>query len=170
MLPELSAALAPGLQPAKYDSRQMHSNMIRDSPGDQAELARAEAGLSVLAETWQRAVEELGSVTPPAQLRALLIVDSAGEINLTRLASMLGASMSATSKLCDRLVAAGLLARQQAAASRREITLRSTESGQRVAQWVRDQRRAALDRTLASLSPEGRRDLAHGLAELARRV
>ena len=50
----------------------------------------------------------------------------------------------------------------------REITLRSTESGQRVAQWVRDQRRAALDQTLASLSPAGRRDLARGLAELAR--
>jgi hypothetical protein len=28
----------------------MHSNMIRDSPGEQADLARAEAGLSVLAE------------------------------------------------------------------------------------------------------------------------
>ena len=147
--------------------RQMHSDMIRDSPGEQAGLARAEAGLSVLAETWQRAVEQLGSVTPPAQLRALLIVDAAGAINLTRLASMLGASTSATSKLCDRLVAAGLLARQQAAASRREITLTSTESGQRVAQWVRDQRLAALDRTLDSLSPDGRRDLARGLAELA---
>ena len=149
---------------------QMHSDMIRDSPGEPADLARAEAGLSVLAETWQRAVEQLGSVTPPAQLRALLIVDGAGAINLTKLASMLGASTSATSKLCDRLVAAGLLTRQPAAASRREITLRSTESGQRVAQWVRDQRRAALDPTLASLSPEGRRDLARGLAELARRV
>jgi DNA-binding MarR family transcriptional regulator len=148
----------------------MHSNMISDSPGEQAGLARAEAGLSVLAEAMQRAVEQLGSVTPPAQLRALLIVDEAGAINLTRLARMLGASASATSKLCDRLVAAGLLARQQAAASRREITLRSTESGQRVARWVRDQRRAALDRTLASLSPEGRQDLTRGLAELGRRV
>jgi DNA-binding MarR family transcriptional regulator len=138
----------------------MHSNMISDSPGEQTGLARAEAGLSVLAEAMQRAVEQLGSVTPPAQLRALLIVDEAGAINLTKLASMLGA----------RGGAAGLLARQQAAASRREITLRSTESGQRVAQWVRDQRRAALDRTLAALSPEGRRDLARGLAELARRV
>ncbi len=148
----------------------MHSDMIRDSPGEQANLARAEAGLSVLAEAWQRAVEQLGSVTSPAQLRALLIVDEAGAINLTRLARMLGSSTSAASKLSDRLVAAGLLARQQAAASRREITLGSTESGQRVARWVHDQRRAALDRTLASLSPEGRDDLARGLAELARRV
>ncbi len=148
----------------------MHSDPIRDPPGEPADLARAEAGLSVLAEAWQRSVEQLGSVTPPAQLRALLIVDGADAINLTRLASMLGASTSATSKLCDRLVVAGLLARQHSAASRREITLRSTESGQRVARWVRDQRRAALDQTLASLSPEARRDLARGLTELAHRA
>jgi DNA-binding MarR family transcriptional regulator len=148
----------------------MHSEMISDSPGEPTGLARAEAGLSVLAEAWQRAVEQLGSVTPPAQLRALLIVDQTGAVNLTTLARMLGASTSATSKLCDRLVAAGLLARRQAVASRREITLRSTESGQRVARWVRDQRRAALNGTLAALSPEGRRDLTRGLAELGRRV
>jgi DNA-binding MarR family transcriptional regulator len=146
----------------------MHSDMIRDPPGEAADLARAEAGLSVLTEALQRAVEQLGSVTPPAQLRALLIVDSSAAMNLTRLAGLLGASTSATSKLCDRLVAAGLLARGPAAVSRREITLRSTESGQRVAQWVRVQRRAALDQTLTSMTPEGRRDLARGLAELAR--
>jgi DNA-binding MarR family transcriptional regulator len=148
----------------------MHSDMIRDLPGEAGGLTRAEAGLSVLTEAWQRAVEQLGSVTPPAQLRALLIVDSSGTMNLTKLAGLLGASTSATSRLCDRLVAAGLLAREPAAVSRREITLRSTESGQRVARWVRDQRRAALDRTLASLSPAGRQDLVRGLAELARRV
>jgi DNA-binding MarR family transcriptional regulator len=147
---------------------QMHSDMIRDPPGGEAGLARAEAGLSVLTEAWQRAVEQLGSVTPPAQLRALLIVDSAGTMNLTGLAGLLGASASATSKLCDRLAAAGLLARGPAEVSRREITLRSTESGQRVARWVRDQRRAALDQTLTSMSLEGRRDLARALAELAR--
>src|ERR1700749_5160946 len=96
----------------------MHSNMISDSPGEQTGLARAEAGLSVLAEAWQRAVEQLGSVTPPAQLRALLIVDGAGAINLTKLAGMLGASTSATSKLCDRLVAGGRLAPPEAAGTR----------------------------------------------------
>ena len=33
----------------------------------------AEAGPGVLVGIWQRAVEELGSLTPPAQLRALLL-------------------------------------------------------------------------------------------------
>jgi DNA-binding MarR family transcriptional regulator len=145
----------------------MHSDMIRDPPGEPADLARAEAGLSVLAEAWQRAVEQLGSVTPPAQLRALLIVDSSGSMNLTRLAGLLGASASATSKLCDRLATAGLIAREAAPASRREITLRLSESGQRLTSWVREQRRAALARMLAKMTTEGRANLVRGLSELA---
>jgi DNA-binding MarR family transcriptional regulator len=138
-------------------------------PGAAAtDLERAEAGLSVLIEAWQRAIEELGAMLPPAQVRALLIVDTGDSLNVTGLARMLGASPSATSRLCDRLVAAGLLARVPAAASRREILLRLTESGQRLAAWIRDQRRTALVRVLETISPGGRADLARGLSELAR--
>ena len=72
----------------------------------QAELQRAEAGLAVLLEAWQRAIEELGAMLPPAQVRALLAVDAGPGLNVTGLARMLGASPSATSRLCDRLVTA----------------------------------------------------------------
>jgi DNA-binding MarR family transcriptional regulator len=131
-----------------------------------AALERAEAGLSVLLEAWQRAIEELGAMLPPAQVRALLIVDTRDSLNVTGLARMLGSSPSATSRLCDRLVAAGLLARVPAAASRREILLQLTDSGQRLAVWIRDQRRTALARVLETISPGGRADLARGLSEL----
>ena len=103
---------------------------------------------------------------PPAQVRALLIIEAADDLNVTGLARLLGASPSATSRLCDRLVAAGLLARVPAAASRREILLQLTESGQRLAAWIRDQRRAALLRVLEAISPGGRADLARGLSEV----
>jgi DNA-binding MarR family transcriptional regulator len=131
-----------------------------------ADLERAEAGLSVLLEAWQRAIEELGAMLPPAQVRALLIVDTGDSLNVTGLARMLGASPSATSRLCDRLVAAGLLARVPAAASRREILLQLTGSGQRLAVWIREQRRTALARVLETISPAGRAALARGLIEL----
>lgn len=131
-----------------------------------ADLDRAEAGLSALLEAWQRAIEELGAMVPPAQVRALLIIGAADELNVTGLSRLLGASPSATSRLCDRLAAAGLLARVPAAASRREILLQLTESGQRLAAWIRGQRRAALLRVLEDLSPEGRSALARGLSEL----
>ena len=132
--------------------------------GTPADLQRAEAGLAVLLEAWQGAIEELGAMLPPAQVRALLVVDTEDDLNVTGLARVLGASPSATSRLCDRLVAAGLLTRVPAA-SRREILLRLTESGQRLADWIRDQRRAALDRVLQAISPAGREDLARGLSE-----
>ena len=115
-------------------------------------------------------MEELGCVTPPAQLRALLLIDTAGRLNVTALARALGASPSATSKLGSRLEAAGLVARETAAANRREVLLVITESGQRLASWVRTQRRAAMTRALAQLSPEGREVLTRGLTELAQHL
>jgi DNA-binding MarR family transcriptional regulator len=136
-------------------------------PGvDPADLDRAEAGLSVLLEAWQRAIEELGAMVPPAQVRALLIIAATGDLNVTGLARLLGASASATSRLCDRLASAGLLDRLPAVASRREILLQLTESGQRLAAWIREQRGAALLRVLEEISPDGRADLTRGLSEV----
>jgi DNA-binding MarR family transcriptional regulator len=158
------------------DTVQLDAGQLRAAPLDRAapgcpgvidaDLQRAEAGLAVLLEAWQQAIEELGAMLPPAQVRALLAVDADACLNVTGLARMLGASSSATSRLCDRLVAAGLVARVPAAASRREILLRPTESGQRLVAWIRDQRRAALIRVLETISPDGRADLARGISEL----
>ena len=59
--------------------------------------------------------------------------------------------------------------RATAASSRREILLQLTESGQRLAAWIRDQRRTALIRVLETISAGGRADLARGLSELVLR-
>ena len=131
------------------------------------DVGSAEAGLAVLLEACERAVEEVGSSVPPAQLRALLIIGGAGGLNLSRLAGALGASASAASRLCDRMQAAGLLTRDRAAVSRREIVLVPTESGRRLAEWVRGRRRAALAEVLGAMSADGREALARGLVELA---
>jgi DNA-binding MarR family transcriptional regulator len=131
------------------------------------DVGHAEKGLAVLIEAAERAVEEFSSSVPPAQIRALLIIDRAGSLNLSRLAEALGASASAASRLCDRIQAAGLLTRDRAAASRREVVLFPTESGRRLAEWVRGRRRVALGDVLQAMSPDGREALAHGLKELA---
>jgi len=44
-----------------------------------------------------------------------------------------------------------------------------TETGRRLAEWVRSQRRAALTGVLAGMSPDGGAALACGLSELAAR-
>jgi DNA-binding MarR family transcriptional regulator len=137
------------------------------SADGQLDVNSAETGLTVLLEACERAVEELGSAVPPAQMRALVIIDRTGSLNLSRLAAALGASASATSRLCDRMQAAGLLTRDRAAASRREIVLLPTESGRRLAQWVQGRRRAALSDVLQTMSPDGREALVQGLNEIA---
>jgi DNA-binding MarR family transcriptional regulator len=126
-----------------------------------------ERGLTVLLNACERAVEGIGSSVPSVQLRALLIIDQMGSLNLNQLASGLGASASASSRLCDRMAAAGLLTRERAAGSRREIVLVLTESGRRLAGWVREQRRAALDELLQAIGADGREALVRGLQELA---
>ena len=137
------------------------------SADGQLDVSSAETGLTVLLEACERAVEELGSAVPPAQMRALMIIDRTGSLNLSRLAAALGASASATSRLCDRMQAAGLLTRDRAAASRREIVLLPTESGRRLTQWVQGRRRAALSDVLQTMSPDGREALVRGLNEIA---
>jgi DNA-binding MarR family transcriptional regulator len=137
------------------------------SENRQLEVDSVERGLTALLEACERAVEGIGSAVPSVQLRALLIIDRAGALNLNQLALGLGASASASSRLCDRMAAAGLLTRERAAGSRREIVLVLTESGRRLALWVRDQRRAALDDLLGAMGAEGREALLRGLRGLA---
>jgi DNA-binding MarR family transcriptional regulator len=131
------------------------------------DLGPAGAGLAVLLEAYEQAVEQLGATVPSAQVRALLIIDGAGSMNLSGLASALRARASAVSRLCDRMEAAGLLSRDRAAASRREIVLVATQAGRQLAQSVRDSRRTALRNVLQSMSPDGQDALVRGLSELA---
>src|ERR1039458_585424 len=101
----------------------MGADMVPGSDRRQLDAAPAERGLTALVEAAERAVEKISSSVPPAQLRALLIVDRAGGLNLNRLAAQVGASASATSRLCDRMEMAGLLTHDRAVGSRREIVL-----------------------------------------------
>ena len=141
--------------------------MLGGAGQSQVDAGPAERGLTTLVEAAERAVEKISSAVPPAQLRALLIIDRVGSLNLNKLAAQVGASASATSRLCDRMEVAGLLTRDRAVGSRREIVLLLTESGRRLAEWVREQRRTALSDLLQAMSPEGREALVRGLGELA---
>jgi DNA-binding MarR family transcriptional regulator len=135
--------------------------------GSQLDLGSAETGLAVLIEACERAVEERVTELPPAQMRALLAIEQAGSLNLSRLAEALGAKLSPASRLCDRMQAAGLLTRDRSAASRREIVLVPTEAGRQLAAWVRSRRRAAIREVMQTMSPDGREALVQGLRELA---
>ena len=95
------------------------------------------------------------SVTVP-QLRVLVMVDTRGPLNLAGVAAALGVNPSNASRICERLIRAGLLDRQESPDDRRNITLSLTEAGRRLVNKVTRHRRTAITRILRGMDPEDR--------------
>jgi DNA-binding MarR family transcriptional regulator len=148
--------------------------------GDPAALAAAvDAATRALVITLGRAEEEVLPRVSVSQLRALLIIsrqaaaglsprEATAPTNLNRLAEELGAIPSSASRLCDRLVAAGLVTRRPGSVDRREVELRVSAEGQRLVDGLRETRVSELATVLAAMSADGRRALLQGLREFQR--
>ncbi len=102
------------------------------------------------------AVDE--NITFP-QFRALVILSNEGPINLATLAGLLGVQPSATGRMVDRLVAAGLIDRLPHPTSRRELLAALTARGREVVQQVTARRRAEIAQIVEKMPPPER----HGL-------
>jgi DNA-binding MarR family transcriptional regulator len=91
---------------------------MRRTPSDEVVLAalRLAMGISV------QAADEIGTVSA-VQLRAVTVLHQQPGANLSGLAQGMGVSVSVTSRLVDRLVAAGLVEKQPSTSSGREISL-----------------------------------------------
>jgi DNA-binding MarR family transcriptional regulator len=75
-----------------------------------------------------RAADQIGDISP-VQLRALTVLQESPGTNLNDLAQAMGVTVSTTSRLVDRLVAAGLVDRRPSPQTRREISLVLTAAG-----------------------------------------
>ena len=84
---------------------------------------------------------------------------SRGRQNLRSVARGLGVHASNVTRLCDRLVEAGLLQRSDDPADRRNLVLRLSAAGDQLVTEVTNQRRAAIATVLATMSPQLRNDL-----------
>lgn len=107
-----------------------------------------EAAGTLLA-VWEAARERTTSRLSGAQLRAIMVVERYDGINLRRLATLTDMLLSSASRLCDRLVAAGMLEREPGRYDRREISLHLTPSATRLLGELRADRRYRLERILA---------------------
>jgi MarR family transcriptional regulator, organic hydroperoxide resistance regulator len=76
------------------------------------------------------ALADLGLTAPQAE--ALAVLAQAGPLSLNQLGGLLIAEGGHPSRLVDRLVSAGWVARQEAAEDRRRVTLRLTAAGARL--------------------------------------
>lgn len=109
-------------------------------------------------------VEETVTVT---QFRTLVVLDSHGEINLNRLAELLGVNSSTALRMIDRLLVAGLATRRDNPTNRREVLLGLSPAGRRVVRKVTRRRRTELARVVAAMPSERREDFLAALRAFA---
>lgn len=102
-----------------------------------------------------QAADEIGGVSV-TQLRALTVLHRAGRTNLAQLAAGMGVTVSTTSRLVDRLVAAGLVDRRTAPHNGREIALRLTRRGRATLDRYDDLRLGWLRGRIDTLPPPDR--------------
>jgi len=117
--------------------------------------------------TWEAAREQSTPRLSAAQLSALIVVEKDEGINLRTLAGRLRMILSSASRLCDRLVAAGLVERVPGRVDRREIALFLTPYSRQLLEELRASRLAMLGAVLDRMSPAGRAALVRGLTEFA---
>jgi len=91
-----------------------------------------------------RSVGQVDETITIAQFRTLVILSNRGPVNLATLAGLLGVQPSATGRMVDRLVAAGLIDRLPHPTSRRELLAALTTRGRDVVHQVTAHRRAEI--------------------------
>ncbi|MEV4120670.1 MarR family transcriptional regulator [Micromonospora sp. NPDC049645] len=127
--------------------------------------AALDAAAAALLGVWESAREATASRVSGAQLRAVMVVEQSDGINLRRLATRLDMLLSSASRLCDRLVAAGMLEREPGRFDRREISLHLTPEARRLLSELRADRQTQLAAVLDGMSVEGRDALLRGMRE-----
>lgn len=114
-----------------------------------------------------RSIAQVDETITIAQFRTLVILSTRGPMNLATLAGLLDVQASATGRMVDRLVGAGLIDRQTHPASRRELLAALTKRGRQVVRQVTAARRAEIARIVEAMPPTERRGLVRALAAFA---
>jgi DNA-binding MarR family transcriptional regulator len=103
------------------------------------------------------------TITIP-QFRTLVILSNQGPMNLATLAGLLDVQPSATGRMVDRLVGAGLIDRQTNPTSRRELLAALTKRGREVVRRVTAYRRDEIAAIVEAMPAPERRGLVRALA------
>ena len=111
------------------------------------DLSRALVGVAV------RSLRAVDNELPLPQLRALTVLERTGPCNAGGLAEAIGLHVSSTTRVCDRLVARGLITRQARPENRREVEIAISPMGSALVHRVWAARAAELSTALRSLEP-----------------
>jgi DNA-binding MarR family transcriptional regulator len=98
------------------------------------------------------------SISVPT-LRVLVMVGQAGSMSMGEIADGLGVNPSNASRSCDRLLAAGLILREEHPEDRRRVVVELTPAGERLIADVMRHRADELAAIVSEMSPEAQREL-----------
>lgn len=113
--------------------------------------------------------ESLATVDPPVTMPQFRVLVMAAESprNLSAIAEDLDVHPSNATRLCDRLVKAGLLHRERAVDDRRQVLMTLTPRGRRLVDAAMRHRREHVARAMAHMTEEQRSALASALTVFA---
>jgi DNA-binding MarR family transcriptional regulator len=101
-----------------------------------------------------------------AQYRLLVLLASRGPHIPSAIAADLGAAPSSVTRLCDRLVAKGLITRRASTDNRREVLASISPAGRRVVDAVTRMRRSEIERVVRAVPPARRANVIEALNDL----
>jgi DNA-binding MarR family transcriptional regulator len=140
------------------------------SPAAGAEFAEQvdalQAATRVLTGVALRSLDVLDGVITLPQFRMLAILAELGRARSSRVARTLALDASTVTRLADRLVTAGHVARGSDPRHRSVVTLELTPSGERLVSAVSQWRQQELSRIVAGLPPSARTQLTSVLGQL----
>jgi len=112
--------------------------------------SRALVGITV------RALASVSDEVTLPQLRTLVVVSLQGPQTVSALAERLDVHASTMTRMCNRLVTRGLVARKPSALDRREVVIELSLQGQGLVDAVMDKRRQEIDAVVGRMSPDDR--------------
>jgi DNA-binding MarR family transcriptional regulator len=130
------------------------------------QVAALQAATRVLAGVALRSLDVLDGVITLPQFRMLAVLAELGRARSSRVARALGLDASTVTRLADRLVTAGHVARGSDPRHRSVVTLELTPSGERLVSAVSQWRQRELSRIVAGLPPATRAQLTSVLSQL----
>ncbi|MBN9096634.1 MAG: MarR family transcriptional regulator [Pseudonocardia sp.] len=127
-------------------------------PSDDEIAAVMLAARAIVAITAQSVAALDDQVTLP-QLRVLVMIASRGPLNLAAVAQGLDVHSSTATRVCDKLVHAGMLHRSDNPDDRRNLVLDLTADGRTLVDSMTRNRRAAIKDVLTRMPPSQRQGL-----------
>jgi DNA-binding MarR family transcriptional regulator len=114
-----------------------------------------------------RSLADVEDTVTLTQFRVLVVLRSRGRTRQGALADRLGVNASSALRLVDRLVAAGMVTRQDVEGDRRAVDLDLTDRGRDLVDTVTARRRAAIAEIVEGMPAGRRRGLVSALSAFA---